>query len=153
MELLENCLNRDWNEGDDVTELLGVVKWDPPPPANMVGQVKGNFPSFIQKTDQERCISGETLISTNMGELSIQYIVDNRLDCEVLSYNHETNTAEYKKIVDWSVMTRRDTWVKITTKSGKQIVCTKNHRIWCDDISAYRQAEEIRPGQLFILKN
>lgn len=40
--------------GDDVTDLLGVVKWDPPVPATLAGRVKGNFPSFIPKTDQER---------------------------------------------------------------------------------------------------
>lgn len=42
------------NIGDDVTDLLGVVKWDPPLPASLAGKVKGNFPSFIFKTDQER---------------------------------------------------------------------------------------------------
>lgn len=40
--------------GEDVTDLLGVVKWDPPVPATLAGRVKGNFPSFIPKTDQER---------------------------------------------------------------------------------------------------
>ena len=41
-------------EGEDVTELLGVVKWDPPLPATLAGKVKGYFPSYIPKTDQER---------------------------------------------------------------------------------------------------
>ena len=42
------------NEGDDVTEQLGVVKYEPPVPAQLSGKVKGNFPSFIPKTDEER---------------------------------------------------------------------------------------------------
>lgn len=40
-------------EGLDVTYPLGIIKWNPPEefmPAN----AKGNFPSFIPKTDQER---------------------------------------------------------------------------------------------------
>ena len=40
-------------EGHDVTEILGVIKWEAPEefiPAN----AKGNFPSFIPKTDQQR---------------------------------------------------------------------------------------------------
>ena len=41
-------------EGDDVTELLGVKKWEMPIPAQLAGQIKGDFPSFIRKTDQER---------------------------------------------------------------------------------------------------
>ena len=40
--------------GKDVTELLGIVKYDPPIPASLVGKVKGYFPGFIQKTDEER---------------------------------------------------------------------------------------------------
>jgi RNA ligase (TIGR02306 family) len=38
----------------DLTNLLSVVKWDPPLPASLGGKAKGYFPSFIPKTDQER---------------------------------------------------------------------------------------------------
>ena len=41
-------------EGVEVTSLLGIIKWDPPIPAEMIGVAKGNFPSFIPKTDEER---------------------------------------------------------------------------------------------------
>jgi len=39
----------------DVTEILGIQKWEPPIPAQLAGTMKGNFPHFIPKTDQERC--------------------------------------------------------------------------------------------------
>lgn len=42
------------SEGDDVTELLGIVKYEAPVPACLAGEVKGMFPSVIPKTDQER---------------------------------------------------------------------------------------------------
>ena len=41
-------------EGTDLTELLGIQKWEPALPAQLAGQAKGMFPSFIRKTDQER---------------------------------------------------------------------------------------------------
>lgn len=41
--------------GDDVTEILGIQKWEPPIPAQLQGTMRGNFPHFIPKTDQERC--------------------------------------------------------------------------------------------------
>lgn len=41
--------------GDDVSEMLGIVKWEMPIPGELAGQVEGNFPKFIRKTDQERC--------------------------------------------------------------------------------------------------
>ena len=40
--------------GDDVTEILGVLKWEPPISAQLAGHINGNFPTFICKTDQER---------------------------------------------------------------------------------------------------
>lgn len=43
-----------WGEGDDVSELLNIQKWEAPVNPQLAGQVKGNFPSQIPKTDQER---------------------------------------------------------------------------------------------------
>jgi RNA ligase (TIGR02306 family) len=40
--------------GVDVTNLLGIIKYDKPIPANLQGLVKGQFPSFLSKTDEER---------------------------------------------------------------------------------------------------
>lgn len=40
--------------GIDVSEMLGIIKWEPPIPAQIAGEVLGFFPSFIPKTDQER---------------------------------------------------------------------------------------------------
>ena len=41
-------------EGDDVSEYLGIVKWEKPINAQLAGVCKGNFPTNIPKTDQER---------------------------------------------------------------------------------------------------
>jgi len=41
-------------EGMDVSDLLGIVKYEAPVPAQLAGEVKGMFPGWIQKTDQER---------------------------------------------------------------------------------------------------
>lgn len=40
--------------GDDVTDLLPLIKWDPPLPANLAGAVRGYLPSWIRATDEER---------------------------------------------------------------------------------------------------
>lgn len=38
----------------DVTEPLGILKYERPMPTQLAGLAKGNFPSFIPKTDEER---------------------------------------------------------------------------------------------------
>lgn len=41
-------------EGLDVTQKLGIIKWEPPIPADLAGKAKGFFPSFLRKTNEER---------------------------------------------------------------------------------------------------
>lgn len=47
----EACLSP---EDLNLNKLLGIVKWDPPLPAQLQGLAAGLFPSWIHKTDQER---------------------------------------------------------------------------------------------------
>jgi len=52
-----SCLTNygaDLEEGEDVSEVLNIQKWEMPVPVQLAGQVKGSFPSQIPKTDQER---------------------------------------------------------------------------------------------------
>jgi len=65
------------NEGDDVTEQLGVVKYEPPVPAQLAGKVKGNFPSFIPKTDEERIQNLKKYVKNLEGE---QVYITEKLD-------------------------------------------------------------------------
>ena len=42
------------NPNIDLTEMLGIQKWEPTIPAQLMGMAKGVFPSKLRKTDQER---------------------------------------------------------------------------------------------------
>ena len=50
--------------GDDVTDIMGVTKYEPTIPANLAGQVKGNFPAFAVKTDEARVQSFPEYLET-----------------------------------------------------------------------------------------
>lgn len=41
-------------EGTDVTELLGIHKYEPPLPVHLLGRKKGHLPHFLPKTDEVR---------------------------------------------------------------------------------------------------
>jgi len=60
--------------GQDVSELLGIVKYDPPIPAQLEGTVKGYFPGFLRKTDQER------VQNIDFGEIQGSFSVTEKLD-------------------------------------------------------------------------
>jgi RNA ligase (TIGR02306 family) len=70
--MFTHLYNLDWSD------ILGIVKYEPPVPAELAGQVRGNFPGFIPKTDQERCQNlGTEIFVTNVDS---RYEVSMKLD-------------------------------------------------------------------------
>jgi len=133
--------------GADVTELLGIQKWEPPVSAQLSGQTAGNFPSFIRKTDQERCVEGNTIIETDDGLKTIKEIVESKFAGKVLSYEPLINQNVMRKVVGWSEMTPQpNEWVKITTRSGKFMIVTNNHKVYLPSLDIYREARFLRCG-------
>lgn len=83
--------------GYDMSDALGVQKWEVPVPAQLAGDAKGNFPSFIRKTDQER----------------IQNCYDDLLD------DHKDDMFEATLKLDGSSMT-------VYYNNGEFGVCSRN---------------------------
>lgn len=67
----------------DFSQLLGVVKWDPPIPAELQGQVEGLMPSNIRKTDQERC---QNVVAEFFSNPEARYEVSIKLDGTSVTY-------------------------------------------------------------------
>jgi RNA ligase (TIGR02306 family) len=63
--------------GTDVTEILGITKFEVPLPAGMGGMVKGGFPGFLTKTDETRVQLLEATLEKNRGK---PFIVTEKLD-------------------------------------------------------------------------
>jgi RNA ligase (TIGR02306 family) len=65
------------DEGADVTEWLGIRKWEPPIPVGMGGKVKGPFPGFLPKTDETRVQVLEAVLERHRGKT---FYVTEKLD-------------------------------------------------------------------------
>ena len=70
-------------EGGDVTDILGITKYEPPIPANLAGLAKGFFPSFIPKTDETRVQVLQDLLDKYAGELCF---VSEKMDGSSVTY-------------------------------------------------------------------
>ncbi len=64
-------------EGTDVTEFLGILKWEPPLPIGMGGNVRGTFPGFLPKTDETRIQVLESVLERHRGKT---FYVTEKLD-------------------------------------------------------------------------
>jgi RNA ligase (TIGR02306 family) len=54
--------------GDDVTEAAGVTKYEKPIPTCLAGEIYGNFPSFIPKTDEPNFQSVPDMVAALKGQ-------------------------------------------------------------------------------------
>lgn len=52
LDILPNDVEK--NEGIDVSEALGVIHYEKPIPVSLSGLVRGNFPPYVPKTDENR---------------------------------------------------------------------------------------------------
>ena len=98
---------------------------------------KYNFPTqYVSKTDEERCLIGDTKILTNYGPLRIADIVNKGLTVNVASYNLERQEIEYKPITATSVIKCEEPMIKITIPYKPNcdrkniIICTLDHKFY-----------------------
>lgn len=54
--------------GTDITALAGVTKYEKPLPANISGEIRGRFPSFIPKTDEPNFQSVPEMVEALRGQ-------------------------------------------------------------------------------------
>lgn len=58
--------------GSDVTDALGIIKYEPPIAVGMGGRVKGGFPGFLSKTDETRVQVLEPVLLRHTGKTFYQ---------------------------------------------------------------------------------
>ncbi len=64
----------------DISERLGIQKWEAPIPAQLAGDVEGNFPTVVPKTDQERIQNLTEELKTWQGNSAFTWEVTEKLD-------------------------------------------------------------------------
>ena len=102
-------------EGEDVSEKLGIVKYEPPVPVQLAGQVKGNFPSLVSKTEEERVqnIRGlekyldEVFVETEkLHGTSVSFVLNENSEMEVCSRN--LSLKEDENNLYWKLAKKND---------------------------------------------
>jgi len=75
--LSTNVLGSTFEIGADVSEQLGIQKWEATIPVQLAGEVQGVFPSMVPRTDQERIQN----LTENLANLqSLEYEITEKLD-------------------------------------------------------------------------
>lgn len=102
-------------EGEDVSEKLGIVKYEPPVPIQLAGQVRGNFPSLVSKTDEERVQNirvlekylDEVFVETEkLHGTSVSFVLNENGEMEVCSRN--LSLKEDENSLYWKLAKKND---------------------------------------------
>lgn len=103
------------HEGADLTDVLGVIKWEPALPANLAGQVRGKLPSWIPTTDEERIQNIPGILSARdvswvatekIDGTSTTFFVEGTEDEGVCSRNYSLTPSEGNTL--WRMAERLD---------------------------------------------
>lgn len=80
----------------------------------------------------EACFTGDQKVYLASGKkIEIKDIVENKLSCNVKTYNFSKKKVEYKKVVNWfKYPLGNRSLIKLKFKNGSQIIVTDNHRIY-----------------------
>lgn len=93
----------------------------------------------------DECFPYHTPIITDLGILPIGLIVDNKLDCNVLSCDLSNNVLSFEKILYHNEKERKEEYIRINHSLG-ELVCTRNHKIYVEG-SGFKRADEVESGQ------
>lgn len=137
---------------------------------------KGNFPSWIAKTDECRiqvcakllmehfdepwyitekldgCLHEDTLVETKDGNKTIKEICEKRDPSWIKSYNLDTKEIEWQKINGFSNLENDNGWYELTTESGETLKLTGVHLVFLPELECYRKVSELNGDEKILLK-
>jgi len=164
-----------FNLGEDVSEKLGITKYEPPIPTQLAGKVKSFDMPFIGNHDCEHanvyvndlikgervvitekvhgCCDEDTILITKEGRKTIREICDEKSHDEVLSYDVEKNEIVFDKITGHKIRKNIDNWYEIELEDGTKIKLTDNHPVFLPDYFCYRNVSDLKEGDSVLLKS
>ena len=78
--------------------------------------------------------------------MSIRHIVENNIQCQVMSWNEHLECLEYKKVLHYfkdREVDKSPVWYEIETESGAKIKATGNHKVFLPDLKCWRRVDEL----------
>jgi len=105
----------------------------------------GNSQKGMEAAMGAGCIVAGSKITTDKGLIDIKDVVENKIDCKILSFNHKTNKQEFKKIKNYQKNLTSNRYILEIDTGWRKFKCTNDHPIWVID-RGYVRADELVEG-------
>jgi hypothetical protein len=163
----------EWSEGDDVSEELGITKYEPPVPSQMGGEVYSagshrtikydienfkRYPDVLEEGEEvvftekiHGCADKDTEIETlEHGTLTISEIVENKIPCHVKSMNVKTGDISFESVEGYSQDPNEGDWYELEMEDAV-VVLTGNHPVWLPELKCYRRVDQLKGDEICLL--
>lgn len=111
----------------------------------------GVYPSF-RGTCTNPCVTGDTKLHTNIGELEIKDVIDrinNGEEIKVLSYDNINDTVEYQQVNSGYLTRENANIIEIETEDGNKLRLTPDHKVYTEN-RGYIQASELTKDDILL---
>lgn len=85
---------------------------------------------MIAVDEVHKCLTGDTLIATSNGILTLEQIFNSKQLPKVLSYNVKTDSNEFMQIENIARSEPSENLLELAFDNGKTIKCTESHKIY-----------------------
>jgi len=92
------------------------------------------------------CLPYNAMIKSSIGDIEIGKIVEEKINCRILSWSHERSSYEYKNIEAYESNVGTELY-EIETDDGQVIQCTEEHPVFVDG-RGYIAAKDLRDGDI-----
>jgi hypothetical protein len=136
---------------------IGEVSFTEPMLAHTYGpKTVLTYPVYSQPK-LDGCLDGDTVVSTDIGDLTIGDIVNNGVECMVKTYNEKTRKKEYKEIVNRfkngvDINETSTQWYELELTNGKTLKVTGNHKIYLPRLQCWRRVDELQENDILLLE-
>ena len=97
------------------------------------------------------CVDKDTIINTNLGDLTIGEIVNNKLNVNVKAFDIENNNIVYVPIDNWYTIPNDGDWYELTLEDGRTIQITGNNPVWLPELNCYRRVEDLNINDILLV--
>lgn len=158
-------------EGQDVIEFLSILKYEPPIPTHMSGEVFNAhgytlrydidnfklFPNVLMEGETvfmtekiHGCIAPHSLVMLPNGEeISIEEIIENDNITTVLSYDVNSSSFIPKRITGKFKRPNKEKkkWMMMTFENGRKLPITEDHPVFSNSRNCYIKTKNIQPNE------
>ena len=98
------------------------------------------------------CVKEDTIINTlEYGNKTIKEIVNNKINCHILTRDIINKEDIYSKIDDFYFKKNDGEWFEIELETGQKITITGNNPVWLPELNCYRKVDALKIGDTLLI--